>query len=45
MTWDLHSRSQQAGAVILMVVPVRAGSVAQSSDSCQVSSLMMEERE
>ena len=31
VTWDLRSRSQQAGAVILMVVPVRAASVAQSS--------------
>ena len=31
VTWDLRSRSQQAGAVILMVAPVRAASVAQSS--------------
>lgn len=31
MTWDLRSRSQQAGAVILMVAPVRVASVAQSS--------------
>lgn len=25
MTWDLRSRSQQAGAVILMVAPVQSG--------------------
>lgn len=45
MTWDLRSRSQQAGAVILMVAPTEGQRGPELPTFHAMSSLMTEERE